>query len=125
MQNCTVKSLYNLDWFTPTAILHRNLTLLTVKDMFMLQLAKFVHKQRNESLPQVFNNYYTINSQVYRYSTRQSNLLHSKKHKSANLAKTLKVAGTKLYNSLPWYITDSPSLNTFKNRLQKHLSSLY
>ncbi len=32
-------------------------------------------------------------------------------------AKTIKVAGTKLYNSLPWYITDSLSLNTFKNRL--------
>ncbi len=42
MQNRTIKSPYNLNWFTPTAILDRKLTLLTVKDMFKQQLAKCV-----------------------------------------------------------------------------------
>ncbi len=65
---------------------------------------------KDTSLPLVFNNCYPCStvSQDLRYSTRQTNVLHASKPKSANTAKTSKVTDVKLYNSLPGYITDSP-----------------
>ncbi len=69
MQNRTIKVQYNLDWLTPTNNLHRDLSILTVKDIFKLQVIKFVYKQTGNCLPSIFIMYYTTNPLVHRYRT--------------------------------------------------------
>ncbi len=54
MQNRQLKVPYQLDWLTPTMDLHWHLSLLTIKDSYVLQVAKFVFKQRHDILPQTF-----------------------------------------------------------------------
>ena len=125
MQNRLLKILYQMDWLTPTYTLHKNLFLLTIKDIFKLQVAKFVYKQRSGSLPATFHNYYTTNSKIHRYRTRQSDLLHTNRHISSQGGKTIKYIGIKTYNSLPACITDSPNLKIFKSRVRKHFYCQY
>jgi hypothetical protein len=121
MQNRLLKTLYRLDWLTPTVDLHRDLSLLTVKDIFKLHVAKFVFKQKNGSLPSTFNTYFSTNAQVHRHSTRQVNSLHVIRPNTTQGAKTIKIMGVNIYNNLPAYITDSPSIKAFKRRIRKHL----
>ncbi len=71
MQNRFIKVLYNLDWLTPTNNLHRDLSILTVKDIFKLQVEKYVYKQTGNCFPSIFIKYYTTNAQVHRYRNRQ------------------------------------------------------
>ncbi len=61
MQNCTIKLLYNLDWLTPTNNLHQDLSILTVKDIFKLQVAQYVSKQTGNCLPSIFMKYLLYN----------------------------------------------------------------
>ncbi len=77
MQNHMIKVLYNLDWLTPTNNLHRDLSILTVKDIFKLQVAKFMYKQTGNGLPSIFIMYYTTNAKVHRYRTRQADCFNT------------------------------------------------
>ena len=125
MQNCTIKILYNLDWLTPTNQLHRDLSLLTIKDIFKLQVAKFVYKQRGNSLPSIFRKYYSTHAQVRGHRTRQTDRLHVHNPRTTHGVKYIKVIGINVFNNLPMYITNSPSLNSFKRRVKKHLLMQY
>ncbi len=121
MQNRLLKILYRLDCLTPTIDLHRNLSLLTIKDIFILQVAKFVFKQRNNILPSSFHGYFSTNTQVHIHNTRLSCKLHMKWPNSTQGAKTIKSTGVTIFNKLPTHIINCTSLNEFKGRAKKHL----
>ncbi len=93
MQNHTIKVLYNLDWLTPTNNLHRDVSILTVKDIFKLQVAKFVYKQTGNCLLSIFIKYYTTNAQVHRYRTRQVDRLHVPICRTTHGLKSIRVTG--------------------------------
>ena len=57
-QNRALKVLFNKDFFTPTQKLHKDLDLLLVKDIGKLNTLKFVHRQRNNKTPSIFDNYF-------------------------------------------------------------------
>ena len=58
MQNRIVKTLYNNDWYTCTSILHKNLNILKIKDLFSLFQLVFVHNQQLGKLPDNFSDYF-------------------------------------------------------------------
>ena len=64
LQNKVLKSLFNFDWYTPTNVLHSNLNLLNLTDIFHVSLLKLVYKQRNNLLPNVFNDYFITRSNI-------------------------------------------------------------
>ncbi len=124
MQNCTIKELYNLD-LSPTNNLHSDLSILTIKDIFKLQVAQFVFKQTGNCLPSIFIKYYTTNAQVHRYRTRQVDRLHVPISRTTHAVKSIKVTGVKVFNSLPLYIMNRLSINSCKLRVRKHLLLQY
>ncbi len=114
-----------MDWLTSTLDLHRNLSLLTIKDICILQVAKFVFKQRNNILPSTFQGYFSTNAQVHTHNIRLSCKLHVKRPNSTQGAKTIKSTGVTIFNKLPTHVINCTSLNGFKSRTKKHLCSLY
>ena len=50
--------------------LYQELNLLKVKDVFELEVLKFVYKFKNKTLPEIFDNYYQSASEIHVYSTR-------------------------------------------------------
>ncbi len=75
-QNRLLKILHNKDYFTPTIQLHIYLNLLLVWDIYKLDIAKFVYKHQTNTLPEIFDNIFTVNNEIYHHNTRQRGNLH-------------------------------------------------
>ncbi len=75
-QNRVLKILYNKEYFTPTKHLHKELNLLMVRDIFKHSVAKYMYKQNNGLLPEIFENLFTENNQIHYYTTRQNKSIY-------------------------------------------------
>ncbi len=75
-QNRALKILHNKDYYTPTKSLYKELNLLLVEDIYKVGGLKFVYKQQNNLLPNVFSQFDIENSSIHSHKTRQSHDLH-------------------------------------------------
>ena len=53
LQNRISKILYNKDWWTNTEDLHKEIAVLKIKDITKLCKLKFVHKWKNNEIPDI------------------------------------------------------------------------
>ena len=120
-----LKTLYNKDWFMPSNILHRDLYILNIEDIFNLSILKIAHKHRNKQLPCVFNKYFITRLDIHNRPTRHSNKLDIIKVKTNYGNKTLRVNGARLYNELPANITDYDNIITFAKKVRKYFIDKY
>jgi len=107
---------------TPPLFLHLNV--LTVFDIFKLQLGKFVYDAVNNIGPANkiinFNMASTIHSHNTRYANQGNFFLYNTRTTRYGL-KSLSAEGSKLWRSLPSNIKDRPSKKAFINWLKKYL----
>ena len=55
----------------PTTSLYSKLKVLKIKDMFQMEIAKFMFKFNNQMLPSFFDSYFVKLDKVHNYNTRQ------------------------------------------------------
>ena len=125
LQNRILKNLYQKDYFTPTRLLHKDLHMLMVKDIFNTSLNEFVFKQRSNLLPDVFNGYYSEIREGHTYNTRNNSNLQQPFVRTSRGQKTAKYHGVKMYNNLHSSVKDSTSIRQFKNRAKSWYISNY
>jgi hypothetical protein len=118
-QNRALKILYNKDYFTPTLQLHRDIKILLVRDIYKLSIAKFVYKQRNQMLPNIFENHFTENSSIHYHNTRQQSKLHVKYHKNKYGQLKTQYQGTIIWNAIPENIQCSTSIKSFSKNVKQ------
>ncbi len=75
-QNQSLKILLNKDYCKSTKSLHKELNLLLVEDIYKFGVLKFVYKQQNNLLPNVFRQFYIEKASIHSHNTRQSRDLH-------------------------------------------------
>ena len=78
-----------------------------------------MYKISNCLLPTVFQNLFTLNSNVHDHKTRQSSKLHVLSHRTHSRAYSIQIYGVSLWNMLSKDITDVPSLSIFKSKCKK------
>jgi hypothetical protein len=100
LQNRAIKTLFNLDFYTPTKNLLFDFKLLSVKDLYKQTISEFVFKQRLQLLPTLFQNYFSTNDKHVPRSTRQSKLLKIYKIKTQQAIHSIRYAGPKIWNEL-------------------------
>ena len=123
MQNRILKNLFNKEWLTPTAELHKDLKILQVNDLYKANVMKFVYKCTQGVVPNVFLDHYACITHNHR--TRQSNMLSVPRTRIKIGEKSSKVVGAKLYNNLPNQIKDSITLKSFSKRVRNMLLDGY
>ncbi len=125
-QNRILKILFHRDWFTDTDVLHTNLNILKIKDIFKLQLVQFIYRQQRNQLPKVFDKYFTKNSELHRYGTRQLKKLHVCKTKKKKIGeKTVRYYGALQFNLLPENVLCCKTSKSFRKKTKQHFISLY
>ena len=87
------------------------LEIIKVKDIFFLQISKFIHKCLNSNIIGNFHRWFKLNNEVHMHKTR-ANFSDSLQEPTNNLSipfgrtshyglKQIKVSGPKIWNSLP------------------------
>jgi hypothetical protein len=100
LQHKAIKALFNLEPLTSSRLLSEHYKLLSIKDLYSLKIANFVHRQQNNSLPSIFSTYFRKVANENYPNTRSRNKLLVPKSKTENEMKMVKHAGAKIWNKL-------------------------
>ena len=80
-----------------------------------LQTCSFIYKSLNGLLPAAFLDIYTINMEVHDHNTKQKSDIHIISHRIVARRKSIKVYGTKLWNSLSPSIKNLDFFSLFRH----------
>ncbi len=97
-----------------------------VKDIFNLELGKFMFKYHKRLLPLNFDNYFIRPNTIHTHNTRfsQSNFLIPRKNKSIG-KNTLGFLGAQLWSTIPDSLKSRVTVNSFVNNYKKYLLQQY
>ena len=125
LQNKLLKVLYKLPFRSDTDVMHLNLDILKVKDIYKYQIQKFVYESLNKTCIKQFHNFYKHNNTIHQLNTRQQSQLHRARVKTKYGEHSIKYYGAGLWNSLDNNIQQSKSLDIFKKALRKSIINRY
>ena len=123
LQNRALKTLHNKDYTTPTLKLHSDLNLLLIKDIYKHSIAQFVFRQKNNKLPEIFDNYFQ--SATHQHNTRQIEKMPTLRKRTEQGKNMLNYSGAKIWNSLPPKIRSVTSLYKLKRDSKLYYLSNY
>ena len=98
----------------------KNSQLLTINNLYNLEIAQMMFKYENKQLPQAFNNFFTQKS--LKMKTKSNSQIISNCFRTKVSQQSLKFVGPKLWNKIPSEIRHSHSSNTFRKKLTQHLA---
>jgi len=124
-QNRAIKTLFNLDYLTPTKQLHKDYKILMVSDKYKLSLSKFTYKQQNNLLPEGFEKYFSIIKDNHEHMTRRLTNLKTCKCKTDLGKKSTKYQRATLWNETPTIIRNLGKLKAFSIETKKFLINQY
>ena len=100
--------------------------LLKIKDIYNLELAKYMHMSSQKTLPEVFQNYFLPLENVHKHYTRSksNNNYFSPYVRSNNAKLSLKFKGAQLWASIPSNLKKY-SFYTFVRKYKEYLRMQY
>ena len=125
LQNKLLKVLYKLPYRTRTNELHFKLRLHKVKDIYKMNILKFVYNSKNKKSIKQFHNYFKIHQTMHDHNTRQLNHLYVKRVRTQYGESMIRYKGAIYWNSLDQSIQTSSSAYIFKKAVQTLLISKY
>ena len=125
LQKRALRIVTNSHYLEHTEPLFAHLTTLRIQDVHTLQTGIFMYKYTNDQLPELFHNYFDLNSNVHSYPTRRSSDFHLENPRTILAQKSIRHHGPDVWNTLPNNIKQCPTLSNFKSHLKKHLLSTY
>ena len=112
--------------FAHVTKLYKKLNFLKIKDVYKLELAKFMHKLFSNKLPEMFQNSFTKIGNIHNYETRNNitaNYFLPRASKKTG-HKKLQYRGVKLWNEIDVNLKKLP-LHTFNKQYKNALLSTY
>jgi len=99
--------------------LFSELKTLYIFDIDTLQSLIFMYKYKNKLLPESFKDFFTLNSDIHSYPTRNSQNFHLVNPRLLIAHTSIRHHGPDLWNTLPDNITSCHNLFAFKARIKK------
>ena len=125
LQKKAIRICTNSQYLSHTSPLFHKLKTLTAYDINSLQSLMLMFKYVNNMLPPSFHNFYTMNTSIHSYPTRNSSNFHLINPKLLIAQRSIRHHGPDLWNSLPESIKLSSSLYSFKANVKSMLLSEY
>lgn len=123
MQNKIIRYMTHSPESSNIFLQYNALEILTVDELYIQEVAKFMYRSQNSTLPASFDEYFqNINHGHNTRSSSNHNL--STPRPRTELGKiSLKYVGTKIWNDLPPNIRNAKSMDIFKDQIKSHLIS--
>ena len=103
--------------------LFKQLAFLTVYSIFRFQLAIFMYKCTHNLLPHNESYSFVTGNTLHSHATRHCTDLVTAYCRTTCRWTTVQIQGPKLWNSLPDYVKNVPSVNQFRSRVRKYVFS--
>jgi len=125
LNNKILRILQNKSLETHICELYINYNTLPIPELHKLQVLTLAHKHihHQETLPEAFHDYFTINTSVHNYNTRIKNDIHLKSCRLSLGQRCLKFKAATMWNTLPLSLKGEMSCHTFRLKLRKYLTS--
>ena len=128
IQKWAIRSITNSHYRAHTAPLFAQLNLLTIKDIYTLNLGTFMYRFSINDLPIAFKNFFSKRSEVHNYQTRYANNFNVTNNKKCFSDRSTRSSGPILWihypnrkkNQNPW----STSVNNWSKPLSKNTNDL-
>ena len=125
LQKWSIRTVSNSHFRAHTAPLFVNNNLLTITDMYTLELGVFMYKFSVDELPVAFKDYFTERSKIHNYQTRHSNHYNLTRNKKTFSDHCIRTSGPILWNSLPNSLKDCKTVKHFRNQLKYNIIQTY
>ena len=125
LQKRVVKIINKNDFFAHTSPIFKELHLLKLQDIQIVQICQFMFSYENKKLPYKFQEKFTLNSQIHNYNTRSKQLLHIPPVRTNYRHFSIRYQGPTLFNSLSNEMKQNASYHIFTKKLKGQLISNY
>ena len=125
LQKRAVRTICGVHYATESSSLFKSLKLLTIYDIYKLQLALLMFRHKGGMLPALFNNYFFENAVIHEHNTRYRQNYRSEVCRINVRYFSVRVKGPQLWNSINTNIHKSLSLIAFKSAYKNYLLDLY
>jgi hypothetical protein len=124
--NRIMRILLKANLYTPINELYAQFNTLTIPVLFKYQILKLVHRffHLNNTLPDVYSNYFSRNSLIHDHDTRRSNDLHVQRFNQNSGQRSIKYLGVKFWNDLPANFKLINSHTIFDKKIKDYLISV-
>ena len=124
LQKKVVRAIAFQNFTSPSSPIFSDLKILKLYDLFDLKLLTFVYESVNRLSPPYFHNFFTTLSDVHQYDTRQAReggIFMTQPNTLQYGLRSVRYAGAKSWNSIPFNIKQSPSVTSFRRQLKLFL----
>ena len=125
LQKWAIRTITNSHYRSHTGPLFAECNILTVTNMYNLELGVFMYRFSIDDQPVAFKNYFRKRSDIYDYPTRHGNDLNLTNNKNLFSDHTIRTRGSILWNSLPTTVKDSKSAKHFRTQFKTKLIKMY
>ena len=125
LQKWALRTITNSHYRSHTGPLFAECNILTVTDMYNLELGVFMYRFSIGDLPVAFKNYFSKRSDIHDYPTRHGNDLNLTNNKKLFSDQTIRTRGPILWNLLPTTVKDSKSAKHFRTHFKAKLIQTY
>ena len=125
LQKKAIRIVCKKRWDAHTLPIFRHLGTLKLNDINKLQTGCFVYKAINNLLSQTFSGYFVLNRNIHEHYTRQLHKVHTAKVRTTIRKFSIRNYGPTIWHSIPDFLKEKPSINTFKHTYKLYLLSNY
>ena len=123
LQKKVIRIITHSSYDANSAPLFKKLKLLNLQQINDLCIGQFIFEFYNNSLPEYFKNFFTLNKNVHNYGTRNSHYIHKERYRTNYGKFTIKIKGSSLWNKIPSDIKEARTKIKFKKDMKDYLLS--
>ena len=121
IQKRAIRIVFHSQYLAHTSPIFKSLKILNIYNLFQYKLAIFMYLCYNNLLPPSLVQYFSLNSTVHSYNTRNADKFHMSKIRTLISYKSIFHQGPLIWNDIPKVIRNCKSLNTFKRKYKLFL----
>jgi len=122
-QNKTVRNLNNSKYNESAKPIYSKLNILTLDDIYKIELCKFMYGHITRSLPTPLLSIYTPNTDIHTHNTRHSKDVHVTARHTNLISRSFIHTAPDIWLTIPENIKESKNINIFKCQITKFLKT--
>ena len=96
-------------------------SILRLPEIYQNSVGVFMYKYKNHLLPDIFKNFFTTNSDLHSYPTRNASKLRPPRNTTQFGTRFIKTTGVTFWNKIENQISKDQKIGTFKKHLKKYI----